>query len=106
MEPRTEVIQENVAGLYFRSIVVPRGIRVPQHVHPYDHATLVAQGAVSVEIEGSYAGVYSAGTAIEIKAHQRHEFVSLEDDTRLVCIHHTESAEAAMLKPPETMGGV
>jgi quercetin dioxygenase-like cupin family protein len=96
MEGLVEKIQVDVAGLYFRSVLLPRGIRIPQHTHPYDHATLVASGSAILYVDGKFAGVHVAGEAIEIKANVQHEFESLNDDTRLVCVHHTASAVAAM----------
>jgi quercetin dioxygenase-like cupin family protein len=99
MEELVESIQENVAGLYFRSVLLGLGVRIPQHKHPYDHATLVASGAVILYVDGVESGDYCAGEAVEIKANKLHEFESLMPNTRLVCIHHTASAEAAMLVP-------
>lgn len=104
-ELMTEHIQADVAGLYFRSVLLPLGMRIPQHVHPYDHATLVAQGAASLTVDGRYVGVYYAGQAIEITAGRQHEFMALEHGTRLVCVHHTASAEAASKVEPETYQG-
>jgi quercetin dioxygenase-like cupin family protein len=96
MEGLVEQIQTDVAGLYLRSIVLPAMVMVPQHEHPYDHATLVAHGSVKLWVDGLYQGQYEAGQAVEIKANHKHEFLSLVDGTRLVCIHHTASAVAAM----------
>jgi quercetin dioxygenase-like cupin family protein len=108
MEGLVESIQEDVAGLYFRSVLLPKAFtRIPQHVHPYDHATLVASGLVRVIVNGTTDGhTYKAGEAIEIKAHQEHYFISLADNTRLVCIHHTESAIAAQKVEVESCPGV
>jgi quercetin dioxygenase-like cupin family protein len=96
MEGLVESIQENVAGLYLRSVLLFEGVKIPQHVHPYDHATLVASGSARLYVDGERVGDYYAGTAVEIKANHLHEFEALEDNTRLVCVHHTASAVAAM----------
>jgi quercetin dioxygenase-like cupin family protein len=96
MEELVETIQEDVAGLYFRSVLLPEGVMIPQHVHPYDHATLVASGVAQLFIDGEWAGDYRAGQAVEIKANRQHHFIALAADTRLVCVHHTASAVAAM----------
>lgn len=98
-EPIVETIQADVAGLYFRSVLLKdRDILIPQHVHPYDHATFVGSGSVRLFIDGVASGDFHAGTAIPIKAHQQHVFRSLEPMTRLCCVHHTESAIAAQQK--------
>lgn len=86
---------EEVCGIYFRSILIKKGRRARQHDHDYDHATLVGNGSVQLFVNGSDEGVYTAGMAVPILARQRHEFLALEDNTRLVCVHIAASAEAA-----------
>lgn len=93
----TEFIDE-VAGLYFRSVVLMAGMRVPQHVHPYDHATLCGCGSAVLYVDGEDRGVVKAGEAILIEANKQHEFEALEDYTRLTCVHDPRSAEAAKEK--------
>lgn len=98
-EPIVEMIQADVAGLYFRSVLlVESNTIIPQHVHDYDHATFVGSGSVRLFINGKPSGDYHAGTAITILAHQQHVFCSLEPMTRLCCVHHTESAIVAQQK--------
>lgn len=82
-----------VCGIYFRSILleVPDLI-VPQHSHGHDHATYVASGGTRVWVNGEYKGDFKAGEAIEIKADQKHLFMSLEPNTRLTCVHDLNSA--------------
>ena len=80
-------------GLYFRSITLPRaGTYIPQHVHDYDHATLVCSGLVRGWCNGELLGDKGKGEAFEILAHCQHEFVSLEPNTTLVCVHDIQSA--------------
>lgn len=84
---------EEVNGLYFRSIVLPkRGMRVPQHAHDHSHATYVGQGAAALYAGGVLVGVYAAGRAVPVTAGQVHEFEALEDNTRLACVHDVASA--------------
>lgn len=98
-EPVVETIQADVAGLYFRSVLlVDADTIIPQHVHAYDHATFVGSGSVRLWVNGEFAGDFHAGTAIPIVAHQQHIFCSLEPMTRLCCVHHTESAILAQQK--------
>lgn len=89
---------DEVCGLYFRSILIQKGIRVPQHVHDYDHATLVGSGRAALYIDGLMIGIFEAGQAAPITAHQKHEFEALEDNTRLICVHNIESAESVKRK--------
>ncbi|MFA7279604.1 MAG: hypothetical protein WC100_05875 [Sterolibacterium sp.] len=86
---------EEVAGFYFRSILLPEsGMAITQHVHDYDHATLVGSGKAALYADGEHIGDFSAGEACEVKANTNHLFVSLEPNTRLTCIHSVESANS------------
>lgn len=90
---------DEAAGLYFRTVFLPRALTsVPQHVHDYDHALFVAAGAVRVLADGVLLGDFSAGQAIEIKAGKRHLVQALEDGTRLTCVHDVASAESIKRK--------
>lgn len=98
-EPIVETIQADVAGLYFRSVLlIDANTIIPQHIHPYDHATFVGSGSVRVWVNGESIGDFRAGTAIPIAAYHQHVFCSLEPMTRLCCVHHTESAISAQQK--------
>lgn len=95
-EPIVEQIHADVAGLYFRSVLLlDGGTVIPQHVHDYDHATYVAAGSVRLWVNDEWRGDFVAGTALAIAAGQEHVFCSLEPMTRLCCVHHTKSAESA-----------
>lgn len=94
MSAPVEFVDE-VAGIYFRSIVIQFGERAKQHVHDYDHATLIGNGAAVLYVDGVDSGYFEAGQAVLIKAGQHHEFEARKDDTRLTCVHISESAQAA-----------
>ncbi len=86
---------EEVCGIYFRSVVLPTaGMRIDQHVHDHDHATYCGQGAARLLVDGEDAGIVVAGRAIEVKAGRHHEFISLEANTRLTCVHDCASADS------------
>ena len=90
---------EVVAGLYFRSVLLPvAGLRVAQHMHDHDHATLVCSGAARLLIDGEPAGEFPAGHAVEVKAGIHHAFESLEANTRLTCVHDAASADSIKTK--------
>lgn len=86
---------DEVAGVYFRSILIHKGDEATQHVHDYDHATLIGSGAATLYVNGEARGLHYAGEAVLIKANEKHSFVAHEHNTRLVCIHIAESAEKA-----------
>lgn len=90
---------EEVAGIYFRSVLILKsGVRVPQHVHPYDHATYCGQGSALMIVDGKIKRVVNAGEAVLVEANHSHEFEALEDNTRLACVHDAQSAEVAKEK--------
>lgn len=90
---------EEKAGIYFRSLRMPRaGTVVSQHVHDHDHATLCGNGRAIMFVNGERVGELRAGQAAELKAGQRHSFITLKPDTLLVCIHDVASAESIKRK--------
>lgn len=86
---------DEVAGVYFRAIVLQKGDEAQQHVHPYDHATLIGSGAATLYVNGEARGMHYAGEAVLIKANEKHSFIAHEHDTRLICVHIAASAEKA-----------
>lgn len=64
------------------------GAVVPQHSHEHDHTSFIATGAVLVWCDGDYLGEYRAPCQILIKAHTKHTFRTLEDNTLILCIHN------------------
>lgn len=90
---------DEVCGLYFRAIVIPqRGTKVPQHTHPYDHATYCGSGAAIMYVDGVPTRRVYAGDVVAVAANRLHEFEALESNTRLVCVHDPRSAEVCKEK--------
>lgn len=86
---------DEVAGIYFRSIVLEKtGDVGEQHQHDHDHATYCGNGAAEYWVNGAWQCNVKAGHAIEVKAGQNHKFIALEDNTRLTCVHDVKSAES------------
>ena len=84
---------EEVAGIYFRSVLLQKaGMRIAQHTHDHDHATYCGAGRARLVVDGQERGEVQAGHAVEVKAGHRHEFIALEDNTRLTCVHDVRSA--------------
>ena len=78
-------------GVSIKQIVVHKaGDVVYQHVHDYEHLTLLASGAVSVIIDDQLVGRKQAPAVINIEANKKHEFIALADNTVLYCIHNSE----------------
>lgn len=97
----SEIVEsiEEVNGLYFRSVLLPKaGMRIAQHTHDHDHATLVGQGTAALYIGGVLSGIFEAGRAVPVMAGQYHAFEALADNTRLTCVHDIASAESVKEK--------
>jgi hypothetical protein len=71
-------------GVFIKEIRLPKaGTLVPQHSHEYDHTSYLAKGSVLFE-----GAEIKAPKPIFIPAGKKHTFISLEDDTLILCIHN------------------
>lgn len=83
-------------GVFIRTMKFERaGTIMAQHTHPYYHTSFIASGAVHLWEDGSYAGSFSAGSAVLIKKGVAHKFLTLEPNTTILCIHNWLNPEAA-----------
>lgn len=57
-----------------------------QHIHQFDHITLLSKGSLEVECNGKLTK-FVAPHMIYIKANYVHGMTALEDDTLAYCIH-------------------
>ena len=62
------------------------GMEIAGHAHSFDHASLLVQGRVKVQIEGEDWKEFQAPTFIVIRANLNHRIVSLVDDTIWYCV--------------------
>ena len=84
---------EAADGVWIKEMCIPKaGTIVPQHSHAYDHTSYLAKG--SVEVEGH---TYHAPFPIYIKAGVMHTFLSLQDDTLVLCIHNVSRTGAVQV---------
>ena len=84
------------SGFFFKTYHLPLAdMFVPQHVHDYDHATLVCTGRIRGWCDGEWIGDKGPGEAFTITAHRQHHFQSLEP-SMLTCIHLIADAEQQM----------
>ena len=85
-------------GMWIKQISVPvAGTILPQHVHKYDHTTLLARGSV-ILYSGTEMELFRAPAIMLIRAGVPHEFQTKEPDTLLYCLHnlHGEAAIALL----------
>jgi quercetin dioxygenase-like cupin family protein len=78
-----------VDDVYVRGVLLKKGYLLPQHMHAYDHLTVIAHGSVRGWIDGQLLGDYKAPCTITIKANTKHLFLALEEDTVFLCVHNT-----------------
>lgn len=83
----SEISFYDADDIAIKQIVVKAGLYVKQHIHEYDHITLLPVGKVFVWKDGKDSGTVTAPDAIEIKAGVAHTFLAIEDSV-LYCIHN------------------
>jgi quercetin dioxygenase-like cupin family protein len=62
------------------------------HSHPFDHVSLLSNGAAKVTVSGVSKSFY-APQVIFIKKDLEHEIEALEDNTEVTCIHAIRNGE-------------
>lgn len=87
-----KIIHHFSDGLYAKETRIPAGIVLSQHVHSFDHLSILASGIVEVEIEGQSAQL-EGPLCINIEAGKAHKVTAL---TPVVwyCIHATDEKDA------------
>ena len=73
--------------LFVKPLVLLAGEAVVQHVHEYDHVTLVAAGTVRAWIEDQDQGEVTAPQVVRVAAGARHKFLAVTPVV-LYCIHN------------------
>jgi len=82
------------AGVFVKTWHVPHaGTVIENHVHTWDHVTLIMSGIVRVFIGGKDQGTFMAPETVKIAANKQHYMTTLTDDVRLACIHAVGETE-------------
>lgn len=93
-QPRCET--HLYGGVFVKSHVVPdAGTLLPQHAHTYPHMSFIARGGVRVWCGDLDLGTFNAPAAVKVAARQKHRFLTLQDDTVILCLHNAAHGEAA-----------
>lgn len=93
--PFYEVDFQTCDGMWIKQITVPKeGTILPQHLHKYDHSTLLAKGAVILYRGNGVRQIelFKAPAIITIRAGTLHEFQTKKPDTLLYCLHNLHGA--------------
>lgn len=97
----------SVDGIFIKQIRLDRkGYTVPQHVHAYDHHSMLATGAVRAWADGELLGDFVAPRPIFIAAGKQHTFLALEDRTLLYCVHNLHGEDDVTLIAEAAFEGV
>ncbi len=86
------VVHHFAAGVYAKQMTLPANHYAVKHVHSYDHMSILAQGRVTVDVDG-VVQEYAAPACICIKAGQKHRIVAVEDSVWF-CIHASEETDS------------
>lgn len=62
------------------------GDEMPYHAHQWGHPTILAIGALRVEVEGEETRTYKAPTVIKIRRGKKHRLTALADGTLAYCV--------------------
>ena len=73
--------------LWLKQYALKAGERIEQHVHLFDHVTVVAVGTVRLAIDGVDQGEIAGPKPVTIRALAQHGMVALTD-ALIFCVHN------------------
>lgn len=90
-------------GVYAKETRIPAGVFLQQHVHKYDHLSILASGRALVEVEGSVSE-FSGPACLVIKAGKSHKVTAVTDAV-WYCVHATSSIDESTVDSSLIMPG-
>jgi len=93
-----DITHHLAGGVYAKETRIPAGMVLVQHKHLYDHLSVLAFGAVEVEVDGVRTR-HVGPACIEIKAGKHHGVKALTDSVWF-CIHASDVADDDALIAP------
>ena len=85
------IVHHFSSGVYAKETRIQKGLVLTQHVHRFDHLSILADGVVTVEVDG-VVQVLTGPAVLTIEAGKEHKVTSLSDVTWF-CIHATDETE-------------
>lgn len=73
--------------LFVKQIPLKKGEIAEQHVHDYDHVSMLAVGTIRLWVDDEDRGEFTAPVPIAIPAGQKHMFLAVSD-ALLYCVHN------------------
>lgn len=77
--------------VYSKRTVIPAGVRLTQHVHPYDHASALVSGTVVLEVDGAEE-TFTGPAMLMVKAGRQHSVTAVTEAV-WHCIHITDETD-------------
>lgn len=82
----------DAGGVAIVATGIPALTQIEQHVHPYDHLSVLVSGHVHVVVDGVDHEMKGTGF-ITVQANKKHTIIA-ETDSLWLCIHNTDRLEA------------
>lgn len=77
--------------VYSKRTVIPAGVKLTQHVHPYDHASALVSGTVILEVDGAEEA-FTGPAMLMVKAGKQHSVTAVTEAV-WHCIHITDETD-------------
>lgn len=91
--PMPQVSFAACSNIFIKMMLFRKGEVEQGHEHAYDHLSLLARGAVIVEVDGKLT-TFTAPHIIYMSKNHKHQITALEDNTTWYCIHALRNADS------------
>lgn len=90
-----DMIHHFSSGVYAKQVLIRQGMYAEQHIHKYDHLSILASGTVLLEVDGD--AIEKTGPAcLTIRAGSAHKITALTDAVWF-CIHATDETDPSLV---------
>ena len=97
LSPHTMSIFETADDIFIRQISLPSAnVMYPQHVHSWDHTTVLVKGSIVLWRGERPAEYFKAPALVFIERNIEHRFQTLEADCLILCVHNLRAADGAL----------
>ncbi len=87
-----DLVHHFASGVYAKETRIPAGVVMTQHVHPFDHLSILASGTVAVTVDDASMGAITGPACINILAGKVHSVTAITDAVWF-CIHATDETD-------------
>jgi quercetin dioxygenase-like cupin family protein len=86
-----DIVHHFTSGVYAKEVKVPAGSKLCQHIHNFDHMSVLASGTAKINVDGVDA-VLTGPKCLTIEANKQHSVEALTDVVWF-CIHATDHTD-------------